>query len=74
MKYKGKKAGPPTTKAIDPAKELKKFSPIELDWVKDKAIKKESIQLQKRERLLELQMKAQANSMNQEKDKGKGNK
>jgi len=40
-RYKGNKCGPPTKRAIDVAKELKKFSPIELDWVKDKAIEKE---------------------------------
>ena len=36
--------GAPTLSAkmmIDPAKELKKFSPVELDWVKDVAIRSE---------------------------------
>ena len=41
-RYKGDIPNPPSKKGIDVQKELKKFSPIEMDWVKDKAISKES--------------------------------
>ena len=48
---------PPSKKGIDVNKELKKFSPIELDWVKDKAIQKETTRILKLERFFDLHEK-----------------
>lgn len=46
------KSAPPKKLKIDANKELKKFSPLELDHVKDLAIEKETIRLKKIDRLL----------------------
>ena len=50
---KDNKEAPPKKLKIDPKKELFKFSSVEMDWIKDTAIKEERKRLQRIERLME---------------------